>query len=243
MNTKINLKPYVISIIVFIALNYLIYIIFDINTTVKIIQLVGYEDGVVEYMTFFSFLGAFIVFLGTFLMKKNIFYLLLAIIFFMGAGEEISWGQRIFNFSTPETLKEVNVQKEFNIHNLDIFNTYDENAAKKGLAKLITIGFLFKLFWLSFCIILPLIYMRDNILSEFVKRISLLVSPLSIGIFFLVSWFFYKIIVKYFFVSGQPPVYYLMVGEMDESISAFVFLVLAIYFYNLEKRNIKSINT
>jgi len=242
MNFKNNTKPYVISIIVYIALNYLIYMIFDINMTVKIIEFVGYEDGIVEYMTFFSFLGAFIVFLKIFLMKKNIFYLLLAIIFFMGAGEEISWGQRIFNFSTPETLEEVNVQKEFNIHNIDIFNTYDENGAKKGLAKLITIGFLFKLFWLSFCIILPIIFMSNNILTRFLRKINLPVPPLSIGIFFLVSWVIYKIIVKFFFIPGQPPVYYLTVGEMDESVSAFIFLVLGIYFYNYEKRNIKSVN-
>ena len=35
--------------------------------------------------------------------------------------EEISWGQRIFDIDTPEALKEVNVQKEINIHNLVFF--------------------------------------------------------------------------------------------------------------------------
>lgn len=32
--------------------------------------------------------------------------------------EEISWGQRIFGFETPELLQRYNLQKETNIHNL-----------------------------------------------------------------------------------------------------------------------------
>ncbi len=42
-------------------------------------------------------------------------------------GEEISWGQRIFGFDTPESIKELNYQEEFTIHNLqfiyDIFTS------------------------------------------------------------------------------------------------------------------------
>jgi hypothetical protein len=34
------------------------------------------------------------------------------------AGEEISWGQRIFGWETPESLAELNRQGETNIHNI-----------------------------------------------------------------------------------------------------------------------------
>lgn len=41
------------------------------------------------------------------------------------AGEEISWGQRILGFETPDALREVNRQDEFTLHNvgqsLDVF--------------------------------------------------------------------------------------------------------------------------
>ena len=37
---------------------------------------------------------------------------------FIFCGEEISWGQRIFNYGTPDTIEQVNVQREFNLHNL-----------------------------------------------------------------------------------------------------------------------------
>ncbi len=53
--------------------------------------------------------------------KKWLFLLLLilSIMFFFGAGEEISWGQRIFNLQTPEYLSNINDQNEPNIHNIN----------------------------------------------------------------------------------------------------------------------------
>src|SRR5687767_344157 len=42
----------------------------------------------------------------------------LALALFVIAMEEISWGQRLFGFATPETLAELNWQSEFNFHNV-----------------------------------------------------------------------------------------------------------------------------
>ena len=44
--------------------------------------------------------------------------LLLAGVFLLGAMEEISWGQRLFSWGTPELLKEANEQGETTLHNL-----------------------------------------------------------------------------------------------------------------------------
>ena len=44
--------------------------------------------------------------------------LLLAAIFLIGAMEEISWGQRLFDWGTPQALQAVNQQGEITIHNL-----------------------------------------------------------------------------------------------------------------------------
>lgn len=40
---------------------------------------------------------------------------------FVCAGEEISWGQRILGFETPEAIKAANLQEEFTVHNLEAF--------------------------------------------------------------------------------------------------------------------------
>jgi hypothetical protein len=44
--------------------------------------------------------------------------LALTVLFVFGAGEEISWGQRILGLETPEPLRKVNAQGEINLHNL-----------------------------------------------------------------------------------------------------------------------------
>ena len=44
--------------------------------------------------------------------------LFLAALFFLGAMEEVSWGQRLFGWGTPAILSEVNVQGETTLHNL-----------------------------------------------------------------------------------------------------------------------------
>jgi hypothetical protein len=45
-------------------------------------------------------------------------YVLLTLATFFIAGEEISWGQRIFGWQTPEGLKEINAQQEISVHNI-----------------------------------------------------------------------------------------------------------------------------
>ena len=44
---------------------------------------------------------------------------MLSIVFFLIAGEELSWGQRIFDLATPDYLSSVNEQDELNFHNIN----------------------------------------------------------------------------------------------------------------------------
>lgn len=81
------------------------------------------EDGVIETLqTVLLFVSTLLCgYLSKFYWKKNNLFAILFFIaslgFFVLAGEEISWGQRIFNLETPEHLAEINTQGEINIHN------------------------------------------------------------------------------------------------------------------------------
>jgi len=44
--------------------------------------------------------------------------LILGFLLLFGAGEEISWGQHWLGFSTPEFIRDINAQREFNVHNI-----------------------------------------------------------------------------------------------------------------------------
>ena len=50
---------------------------------------------------------------------EMLFYLLFSLFFFFFAMEEISWGQQLFGFSTPEFWRVRNAQDELTLHNYD----------------------------------------------------------------------------------------------------------------------------
>jgi hypothetical protein len=80
------------------------------------------EDGVLESLSAIFYFSAAGIFAFGFKNKPaplKFWCLFFAILLFMIGGEEISWGQRIFGIATPASLDSVNVQNEFNIHNID----------------------------------------------------------------------------------------------------------------------------
>ena len=79
------------------------------------------EDGPFEYLTAILYLvtcGLFVI-TGLQRPRQPLWYWGYALLFFLIAGEEVSWGQRIFDVATPEGLNQVNVQGELNLHNVD----------------------------------------------------------------------------------------------------------------------------
>ena len=85
------------------------------------------EDGFVESVTVVVLLTAMVVCLRRFMQLRGersplflfVTFLLGALCLF-GAGEEISWGQRIFGLESPEFFEENNAQGEIGLHNLVI---------------------------------------------------------------------------------------------------------------------------
>lgn len=57
---------------------------------------------------------------------RRFFHVMLSVLFFVVALEEISWGQRFIGWETPEFLRELNLQGETNIHNIhgSVFNMF-----------------------------------------------------------------------------------------------------------------------
>jgi hypothetical protein len=84
------------------------------------------EDHILEYQQFvFYFLAGLICFplarkfLGAGFRLHGVLYSGLALLLLFVAFNEISWGQRIFGFETPEIIAERNVQDELTFHNLE----------------------------------------------------------------------------------------------------------------------------
>jgi len=93
----------------------------DLSQFEKYVQ----EDGIAEWLTVAGLLLGSVVcftrFVKLFHSKSRWFLavtLCLSLFLFFAAGEEISWGQRIFGLKTPEYFQQHNAQQETNLHNL-----------------------------------------------------------------------------------------------------------------------------
>jgi len=127
------------------------------------------EDGLVEYGTAFMLLISGIIMIRRFLFigrykrfKWKLTVIIIAVLFVFAAGEEISWGQRIFDVESSEFFKENNAQQEMNLHNLVVGKT---KINKLIFSKLLT-GVL-----VIYLLILPILYVKlswvKNLITDF----------------------------------------------------------------------------
>lgn len=220
---------YFLVLSLFLISTYSIYFIFSNEE----IREIAHEDGIFEYLSFFSFIFASFLYFKSYKKNKNIYLLLFSLLMFVAAGEEISWGQRIIGFETPEFIEKNNVQKEFNLHNIEIFNARHANGeSKKGISRLLEVNFLFKLFCITYCFILPLSTTLIPKINTFISNIHLPIPPLIFGLIFIFNWFSMRLLIDYDIVSYTSYLY-----EIMETNAAFMLLALAFYFNKNSKLN------
>ena len=236
-----NLKSFYSILPFIILISYLFYHFASPDMAVFL----GKEDHVFEWLTAVCLLATGVFFFLSFKKYRNFYFLLLAMVMFFGAGEEISWGQRIVGYETPESIKQANVQGEFTIHNLEIFNGKQFDKAKRsGIQRLLEMDMLFKIFIFSFGILLPLAVWHIKPFSKFVQKIKLPVPPVSIGIFFFISWLGRGVVLRFLHkpLPGEDPrKHWAMVNAASEYYEfqvAMVLLIIGFFFYKNNLRNL-----
>ena len=152
VNIKYHLEKEIGSILlimfVIVGIVIMYYAVFDVEHYEFIMQ----EDYLVEYgSALFWLLAAVIILIQTLVLlfrKPNkyqlIINLVLIIFFIICAGEEISWGQRIFKFPTPEFFKLINVQDETTLHNIGSISIFSNGFFLVSLLFFLYIPFLVK---------------------------------------------------------------------------------------------------
>lgn len=225
-------KWYFISIPFVIIASYSIYF----YCSDPVIEDLGREDHFFENLTAICFFLASLMFFLSF-RKRKYFLFLLGLLMFFGAGEEISWGQRIFDFKTPIALEKINVQKEFTIHNIEEFNSMRfDGTTKKGWDRFLEINFLFRLFCFLYGFLLPICAYHLKLIEKITFAIKLPIPPVSIGIFFVGAW----VAKQFMFLilpTGRNADYYSTIVETYEFLCSYVFLILSIYFFNKRRED------
>lgn len=150
------------------------------------------------------------------------YFLVLALMLFVAFGEEISWGQRIFNFETPEAIKAINIQKEFNIHNLEIFHGKTrEGDEKTGVMALLTGHRIFYLTFFAYLFMLPILYKMNTKFKSFIDKIKLPVPLIFIGVLFTLNLLYGSTLKALNSeIDGHGIV------EIKEFITSFIFFIL-----------------
>ena len=150
------------------------------------------EDGAIEYGTFFFLLCISILqFIRLFTASKDkkalwkLGILFFGILFLFGAGEEISWGQRIFGIESGEFFQGNNLQKETNFHNLEVGGV---KLNKLIFSQLLT------LIMAIYLLIMPFLYQKYKGIKSLVDKFVIPVPQLSHIVAFLINTIFIAIL-------------------------------------------------
>jgi hypothetical protein len=144
----------------------------------------------------------------------------LGLFFFAAGGEEISWGQRILDFGTPEDLDRINKQGEFNVHNVSVLGKAPE--------------LVFLLVWLLLAVAIPLVaaYGPERIRTE-VRRL-LPIVPAALAVLFVGNYVLAKVFQRIVDASdGWESIYPVVhaVTEIKETNFELLFLVAMVWLW------------
>lgn len=232
---SLNMKHYKPSTIFLIAAAIFLGITFlPLFASERILDLFGREDGVFETLTAFYlflialiFAAAFFRFQSTSLLRK-LSYAGLSFLFFLGAGEEISWGERIFHWDDHNFIRGVNVQGELTLHNLKYFQGEDSMIP-------VSAAQLFTVFAFTFAVLIPLACTISPRINEFVAP-RFPVLPLYPGVLVVITYIFQKLMLRVlplFPALYQHPTMPIPQGVHEIREHGYTFVLLAssiIYF-------------
>jgi hypothetical protein len=134
-------------------------------------------------------------------------------------GEEVSWGQQIFNYNTPEFFLDNNYQNETTVHNLKIF--HNENIAIFDLGKYLIIGYFIIVTLLS------KIFIKFN---SFLNNLKIPIGSLFLTFLVILSRELNTIVNKSFQISPNA-LDVLRVGEIFETSLEIIILIFSFEIY------------
>lgn len=178
------------------------------------------EDGVVEYGTAILLFSISILLISRVIKigkYKGILWKLgilgMALLFFFGAGEEVSWGQRIFGIESSEYFKQNNAQQETNLHNMVVGDT---KINKLIFSQILTVVLVIYL------LILPILYRKVEAIKNLVNTFGVPIAQLQHTIAFILATGFLA-----FMPSNKK-------WELYELAFAVIFLLIYLYPFNKE---------
>ncbi len=183
------------------------------------------EDGAIEWFTVVALLIAMVISARRVIVlrrEKGIAFLvmtsLLTLFCLFGAGEEISWGQRIFGLETPEYFSERNAQGEIGFHNF----RFEWNGETVKINKLVFgTGLAFML--LLYLAVFTPIYRKQKGFQRFVNNLAV---PMPKN-YHIIGYVAIVVIVELLMEHSKK-------GELTEFAGSFLFMLNIAFPHNSE---------
>jgi hypothetical protein len=195
---------------------------------IQFIKTLAKHEGVFENLTALFYLCGFIICiyrLARSSTKNKILLLFWALFCLFCFGEEISWFQRILNYSVP-TIEKINKQHEFNLHNLELVEPASWldsiSSGKFSLRLLLGAQNIFRLGFFIYFLIIPLLM--------YAGKLKLIKSKLNFtipSVYFLISiWvpILFSIILAFFGAHEAHP-------RLAETREMFYAIFISFYIY------------
>jgi hypothetical protein len=177
------------------------------------------EDGVIEWLTVLPLL--IVVFISLRYVVKlhsrrnwlfSVTLCFLALFCFFVAGEEVSWGQRIFNVESSEFFKKNNAQAETNLHNLIVAGVKVNKLVFSQVLNLLAVIYL---------IVFPYLYSRKQWFKNLINTLGVpIVRP-----YHIVAFLFTAVLIA--LCNGRN-------SELLEFAACFIFLLIVAFPENKE---------
>ncbi len=171
------------------------------------------EDGFIEWLTVIPlWLSADLSIKRFFRLRKKrnfgflVILIFTSLIFIFGAGEEISWGQRILNIKSPAFFMQYNRQHETNIHNLLI-----DGVKVNKLVFSLLLGIAIAIYLM----IIPLLYQNKKRFKEFIDQHAIPIPRFG----HIISFLIFALIIKIYPEHAEK-------WELLEMATAFTFMII-----------------
>ena len=188
------------------------------------------EDQYFENVGAVSFLAASVISLFVYMRAVNkrsitsmhgvklFIYGALAMLYFFGAGEELSWGQRIFTPGPPGFAQE-NIEQELKIQNLGIL---EKNTFLTG-------DLIYTMFWMGFAVAIPFLSLVWKRFKGFAETFTPIVTW-GIGVLFLLNYLLAQLVHRIYLSAYdyQTILFPQAVQEVKESNYQLLFVFLSL---------------
>lgn len=204
------------------------------------IHLITREDGFIENLTaLFYLIGFSISFISIYKNKRLFLPILWAVLCFVFLGEETSWFQRLLNYNV-EAVESISSQGEFNLHNLEIFESgygeliVDGKITEDGLKNFFrSTQNLFRLGFFGYFVILPLVFFNKKI-KNLLQKIGYIPPNLKFIIAIIIVFLLSFVLAFY-----SPENIKSYMAETREMLYAgFILTYILVYIWPLKKEKL-----